>query len=469
MKQRIWRLTGYVLFSLFIGTYTASHFASPYESTNEDGSYPVDGTKSVDGKHSGNAAPGNATPGNAAPGDAVPGDEDCYAEIASIDYGDGSEKLENNRFRHVFQYIDTYPYFRRISDVYVGIETVRYFPNSTRPNRSYWRIVDGRKGVGAEGHYSFIQDFRGEANVLGVAVGVNVADEFAFFFYDRDSDTNASHYAHGAREGLLDVMTTIEDKAEFIIVEKASSWRIGTNTKLRAWSSRFVDSDGDWNEGIYSNKLFRTLYFIKSQVTVAGVEREVNRICRLAWSPLAVTNSDKLVPAIEAELLRRADRIHALRIVNNEVPASRAEWRSAFNSLRPETFIRVLTVPRSHSGDFGVSTEVGEITITFTRDPYSDQIHYRPEKVWRLDGAQHNSGLYHFDIQGRLSVNGRDLGWIIDARIGTYWRCCDENTYNLKHQKFGMQWRNVDRDDYRMQCGSEECKVYIRKGILRFR
>ena len=249
MKRRIWRLIGYVLFFLFIGTYPASHFASP--------------------------------------GDAALNDEDCYAEIASIDYGDGSEKLENNRFRHVFQYIDTYPYYRRVSEVYVGIETVRYFPDSTRPNRSYWSIVDGRKGVGAEGHYSLIHDFRGEANVLGVAVSINVADEFAFFLYDRDSDTNAGHHAHGARAGLLDVMTTIEDKAEFINVEKASSWRIGTNTKLRAWSSRFVDSDGDWNEGIYSNKLFRTLYFIESQVTVAGVEREVNKICRLAWSPVA--------------------------------------------------------------------------------------------------------------------------------------------------------------------------------------
>lgn len=437
MKQRIWRLAGYVLFSLFIGTYPASHYASPNEPTNDGGSFP--------------------------------GDEDCYPEIASIDFGDSSEKLENNRFRHVFQYIEAYPYYRRFSDVYVGIETVRYFPNSIRPNRNYWSIVDGRKGVGAEGHYSLIQDFRGEANVQGVAVVINVADEYAFFFFDRDSDTNASHYAQGAKEGLLDVMTTIEDKAEFINVEKASSWRIGTNTKLRAWSSRFLDSDGDWNEGIYSNKLFRTLYFINSQVTVAGVEREVNKICRLAWSPVAVTNSDKLVPAIEEELARRADRIHALRIVNNEVPASRAEWRSAFNSLRPETFIHVLTVPRSHSGDFGVSTEVGEIAITFTRDPYSDQIHYRPEKVWRSDGAQHDSGLYHFDIQGRLSVDGRDLGWIIDARIGTYLRCCDENTYNLKHQKFGMQWRNVDRDDYRMRCGSEECEVFIRKGILRLR
>ena len=117
MKRRIWRLIGYVLCSLFIGTYPATHYASP---------------------------------GDAAPGAGAPGDEDCYAEIASIDYGDGSEKLENNRFRHVFQYIDTYPYYRRVSDVYVGIETVRYFPNSIRPNRNYWRIVDGRKGVGAE-------------------------------------------------------------------------------------------------------------------------------------------------------------------------------------------------------------------------------------------------------------------------------------------------------------------------------
>lgn len=237
MKQRIWRLTGFVLCSLFIGTYPVSHYASPNESTNEDGSFPVYGTFPTDGSFS--------TDGTQS-GDAVPGDEDCYAEITSIDFGDSSEKLENIRFRHVFQYIDAYPYYRAV----------------------------------------------------------------------------------------------------FIDVAKAGNWRIGYNTKLRAWSSRFLDSDGDWNEGIYSNKLFRTLYFINSQVTVAGVEREVNKICRLAWSPVVVTNSDKLVPAIEAELARRADRIHALRIVNNEVPVSRADWRSAFNSLRPDTFIHLLTVLR---------------------------------------------------------------------------------------------------------------------------
>lgn len=135
-------------------------------------------------------------------------------------------------------------------------------------------------------------------------------------------------------------------------------------------------------------------------MTVAGVERKVSKICRLAWSPVVVTNSDRLVPAIEGELTHRADRIHALRIVNNEIPSSREEWRSAFGSLSPETFIKVLSAPKDYSGDIGISTEAGEIAITFTRDSYSDQIYYRPEKVWRSDGAQHDTGLYHFYVQG---------------------------------------------------------------------
>ena len=447
MNPRISRPIYYAAFALFVWPGLAPHYASSLETGNVYGS----------------SATESAQPAEAA----ALSDGDCSVEVASIDFGDWSEKLENNRFRHVFQYIDEYPYFRRLDNAYVGIETERYFPGSIRPNRSYWRNVDGRRGVGAKGHYSLLQDFRGEANVLGVAVGINVADEFAFFLYDRDGDTDSGYYAHAAKEGLLDVMTTIGDEAEFLEVGKASNWRLGSNTSLRAWSSRFLDSEGEWNEGIYSNKLFRTLFLINNQVTVAGVELKVSKICRLAWSPVVVTNSDRLVPAIEEELTRRADRIHALRIVNNEIPSSREEWRSAFGNLNSETFVKVLSVPKEHSGDIGVSTEVGEIAITFTRDPYSDQIYYRPEKVWRSDGAQHDTGLYHFYIQGRLSVGGRDLGWIINAGLGTYRRCCSEDTPRLKNQHFNMQWKNVDRDGYRMRCGPEECEVYIMKQLLR--
>ena len=105
------------------------------------------------------------------------GDEDCFEEVASVDYGDWSEALENNRFRYAFQHIEDYPYYRRVEDVFVGIKTSRWFPNGIVPGAVYWRFVDGRQGVGAEGHYSLIQDFRGRAAVRGVSVNVNSGDD----------------------------------------------------------------------------------------------------------------------------------------------------------------------------------------------------------------------------------------------------------------------------------------------------
>ena len=448
MKQLILRLTSVVLFSLLIWPGWAQGDVSSPNTSQAEGLSTADGTE---------------------PTEVTPGDGDCYEEVASIDYGDWSDKLENNQIRHVFQHVEEYPYYRRVSGAFVGIGTQRYYPNSIVPNRSYWRIMDGRKGVGAKGHYSLIQDFRGQANVLGVAVDINVADEFAIFFYDRDSHTDRTHYAHAAKEGLLGVMTTMGDKAEFIDVGKSPNWRLGSNTKLRVWSSRFLDREGEWDERLYHNKAFRTLFIRREKVEVAGVERRLTKICRLEWAPVAVTNSDKLVPAVEDELARRADRIHALRMVNNEVPADREEWRSAFLSLNPETFIHVLTLPKDHSGDFSKSTEIGEIAVTFTRDPNSDQIYYKPEKVYRSDGAQHNTGYYRFFVQGRLSVDGQDLGWIMDANMGTYYRCCSENTPRLRNQEFTMLWKDIERDEFRMRCGDDACNVYIKKAVLKLR
>ena len=220
MNPLILRLNLVALFSLLVWPGWASGEESSPDNPKGDGLTIADSGKSAEGALS---------------------DEDCYREVASIDYGDSSGNLENNRIRYVFQHMDEYPYYRRVADAYLGIETKRYFPGSTVPNRNYWRIVDGRKGVGAEGHYSLIQDIRGEANVLGVAVDVNVGDEFAFFFYDRNSYSDRTHYAHAAKGGHLGVMTTMGDKAEFIDVGRAKSWRLGSNTTLRLWSSRFVD------------------------------------------------------------------------------------------------------------------------------------------------------------------------------------------------------------------------------------
>ncbi|MCE2390224.1 MAG: hypothetical protein J4G09_01935, partial [Proteobacteria bacterium] len=82
------------------------------------------------------------------------------------------------------------------------------------PNRAYWTNVDGRKGVGAQGHYSLIEDIRGEATFDGVSVSVNLSDEFAFFLYDRSAKERSFYYAHTATKGLLDVMTTTPNGIE---------------------------------------------------------------------------------------------------------------------------------------------------------------------------------------------------------------------------------------------------------------
>ncbi|MYJ97129.1 MAG: hypothetical protein F4053_16590, partial [Proteobacteria bacterium] len=53
------------------------------------------------------------------------GDQDCYRELASIDFGHSSESLQNNRFRYVFQHVDEYPYYRVVEAVFIGIQTPR--------------------------------------------------------------------------------------------------------------------------------------------------------------------------------------------------------------------------------------------------------------------------------------------------------------------------------------------------------
>ena len=74
------------------------------------------------------------------------GDADCFEKVASVDYGNRSEALENNRFRYAFQHVENHPYYRRVEDAFVGIETSRWFPNEIVLGAVYWRFVDGRHG-----------------------------------------------------------------------------------------------------------------------------------------------------------------------------------------------------------------------------------------------------------------------------------------------------------------------------------
>ena len=175
-------------------------------------------------------------------------------------------------------------------------------------------------------------------------------------------------------------------------------------------------------------------------------------------SPLTATNFAEWGAAVEEELTRRGDRLDSLGTVNNEVPATRQERIASFRMLAPETFVRVATVPKSHVGDFKSDHELfGDVAITFTKDPYSDEIYYKPAK----------DPFSNFWVKGLLSVDGQDLGVATEAYLGRYYVCCDEDTENLKHQKFQMRWENRGDEKLRVQCGPDECGVLVRKRDLR--
>ena len=151
-----------------------------------------------------------------------------------------------------------------------------------------------------------------------------------------------------------------------------------------------------------------------------------------------------------------------------------------FITSAPDTLVRVLTVPDGHVGDFRGNDDLfGDVAITFTRDPYSDQIYYRRQKEM-IGGIERDGPFSGFYVEGRLSVNGKDLGLPVVGYLGTYYRCCDEDTESLKFQRLDMCWlhegqgrgsvasqqRWLQGQELRVQCEAGECRVFARKRNL---
>ena len=376
---------------------------------------------------------------------------DCHEEVASVDYSDSSENLETNRFQHVFQHVDEYPYFRNVGPAYVGIKTSRYYPDSIVPNRDYWRILDGRVGVGAENHYSLIEDIRGEARFAGVSVNINVKDELAFFLYDRLKAERSFYYAHVARNGLLDVIATTPAGPAFLEVVKSRNWRIGHGTALRLWSARFRDRDAEWAEDHYAEKMFRTIFFVNHKVEVAGVEHNQRKICRHAWAPLVVTNSDKLVPAIEKELRKRGEILQVWMQREEEKQATARE------EAERTRWVKVIEFSDRHRGNLR-KTGSNDVRIGFRM-------------------SESNSGTVW--ARGHLFINGVDLGKVMSGILGDVGVLRKKRKRAKLSRKFESgdfltsgNWnyftdsRYVYDDNRYFECRNRVCSVHVRANKL---
>ncbi len=387
-------------------------------------------------------------------------DEDCFQELASVDYGHSSESFDSNRFRYVFQHVDEYPYYRIIEDVFVGIKTEKRELDSIVPNRYYWRFVQGRSGVGAKDNYSLFHDIRGETDVQGIPVQINVGGDFAFFLYPRSATDGRTYLAQGAKRGDFSVLATVGDGMEFIATRRSGQWRLGDDTVLRLYSSRFSHCDV-WCDGEYGGKYLRTIFQLDHAVTVGGKTYQNSKLCRLQYYPLVVTNSTALLAAVEAELTARADRIHAARIVNGLVPASADEWKAAFERVDPSVLVKVAAMPRDHRGDYSVATKFGTVSVKFTRDLSEDNDDLRSSSFYR--------GSYRFwrhSIDGRLVVDGRDLGVVTEVDLGeiNHGQALRKRVLDQKFRSFGAKVRN---DNGGLQCTNDGCDIVVRRNLLR--
>ena len=387
------------------------------------------------------------------------GDNDCFRELASVDFGHSSGSLENNRFRYVFQHVDEYPYYRVVEGVFVGIQTPRNEPRSLVPNRNYWSYVQGREGVGAEDNISLFHDIRGVADVSGVPVEIDADGEFAFFMYPRSASDDSTHFANAAAQGEFGVLATTDNGAEFIGTRKSGNWRLGERTALRLYSSRFSHCDV-WCDGEYNGKYLRTVFMLEHAVTVGGTTHRRDKICRLPFYPLVVTNSAELLDAVHEELAARADRIHAARIVNGLEPATSDAWTAAFERVDPEVPVTVATLPRDHRGDFSTDTRFGTVSIRFTRDLSEDNDDLRSGAFFRG-----NYRYWTHSIVGRLFVEDRDLGPVTLVDLGeiNHGSALRARVLDQKFRTIGRDYRN---DNGALRCGDNACDVVVLRKLL---
>lgn len=140
----------------------------------------------------------------------------------------------------------------------MGIKTDRGEPRARVPNRNYWNYVQGRSGVGATDNYSLFHDIRGETDVQGVPVRIDVGGDFAFFLYPGSANDATTFPAQAARTGDFRVLATMGDGVEFLPTR--ASGRLAVDTAFGTVAVRFTRDLSEDNDDIRTTAFYRGSY-----------------------------------------------------------------------------------------------------------------------------------------------------------------------------------------------------------------
>ena len=398
------------------------------------------------------------------PSRAIPSSADlCYQEIASIGTDSSFLKSPEFYFKHVYQYIDTPPYYQYVGPASIGIKRE---PKSA----PMYQIIEGRKNVG-KGHYALLTPYgKGVVSDVGIDVGLG-RGEFAYLFFNsslpgkphNNTRWRRSRYNQiaGAR-----VATTVGGDVVFFYpseltfhshsfykVKSGMEWRRAESPRDR-WRGerRYFKTPGSVDYLVPKTKTaVRTISTQRKKTTrIAGMDRTRKVFCRYKYSPLAFTNHEVFLPVIERELKAWVERV-----------------------IKPLQHEPVVEIPKGHVGDFVQRGEYGTIAIRFSRDR---ERALRPRSSWK--DRQNTLSWHKYFVEARLHVNGEDLGVVSEYPLGQAQGClyCDRPfkqpwlAIKEKYERGGFSLDRLHRPGgnvpVRFDCSETKCVLEVQRWYL---
>ena len=326
----------------------------------------------------------------------------CYQELASIGSDSSSLKHPYSYFKHVYQYIDTPPYYRYVGPASIGIKRE---PKSA----PMYQIVEGRKNVGKD-HYALLTPY-GKGVVSDVEIDVGLGrGEFAYLFFKSSLPSKPHNNTRWRRWRYNEiaaarVATTVGGEVVFFYpseltfhshsfykVKPGMKWRRAESPRdLWRGERRYFKTPDSVDYLVPDSKTaVRTISTEGRKTTrIAGMDRTQKVFCRYRYSPLAFTNHDVFLPAIEREL--------------------KAWVKHVIEPLQHEPLVEI---PNGHVGDFVHRHKYGTISIRFDEG--------ETKKNWERS-VSYLGGLvssHKYVVQARLDLFGRDFGVVGEFRLG---------------------------------------------------
>ena len=371
----------------------------------------------------------------------------CYRELQSVVVDSTSDDLTTEDgvyYDHVYQYVEEYPYWSYVGGGLIGIEF----------KEKVWSGSKSLKGrLDAEGGNHASLRLSGRTTLDGMSIDIDMTDGvFGYLLFPKDlawrerrgpmNDPPEGRFAGFEDIPKARVLTTVNGEVVDIgpanlngdsnsfydyepprIVARGTgrnTYRSGRDRWLGRRNYYWSNAETSYERPEEENLWLRTINVEGERtIEVAGRRRTQDSLCRYRFGPIAVTNDASLRPRIERELNAWAN-----------------EYREM---IEGEEILEFGKMPKRLDGDLRTTGRCGTVTAVFPRSLSAVKVvrwgsYLRPDVL--------------FEVEAELRLNGRSMGVIAKAAIGSFRRQTEDDINEslqswVKDRARNQDYRNV--------------------------